>query len=277
MIRKFLSGIFSFLTGAVYLVIIVALLVSAPMLLGYRPMTILTGSMEPAYPVGSIVYLKSVDFEDLEVGDAITFRLADSDSVATHRIVEINTEQETFVTKGDANPSNDANPVSYSTVEGRVTRFAIPFIGYLLFHIRNWSIIGAMALILFLNMLLSPSDDKDGATKRSSKENNYFADMPDPAQPAYAAVTAASAQSADQGAQYMSDPSAGSFVPARESLTEADTHSFDSFLAANSVEPSYEASSAKASDFADIYIDKKKETRKKKSSDISAADFFGDL
>ena len=54
----------------------------------------------------------------------------DTDLVATHRVVEINSEQQTFITRGDANQSADVNAVSYSQVIGKVV-FQIPLLGKL--------------------------------------------------------------------------------------------------------------------------------------------------
>ncbi len=187
MAKKTISWIFRILSWIVYAVIIVSLLLAAPILFGYRPMTVLSGSMEPTYPVGSVVYLKETPFEDLQVGDAITFALGDTGAVATHRIVEINEKGKTFVTKGDANPSNDTSAVSYSDVKGKVSDIAIPVLGYFLSYIRHWYFIAIMAAILIINMLLSSSDEnakKRRVEKRAAREAavqaEKQADAPEP-------------------------------------------------------------------------------------------------
>lgn len=68
--------------------------------------TMLSGSMEPTYHTGSVIYVKKVDYTALRVGDPITF-MVDEHTVATHRIVDIIPDDEDptvlrFVTKGDA-------------------------------------------------------------------------------------------------------------------------------------------------------------------------------
>lgn len=113
------------------LVILLVLPLTVPKLFGFYIFGILTGSMEPEYPAGCAVYVKQIDFKDIKAGDPITYRLGtDTDLVATHRVVEIDSEQQTFITRGDANQSADANAVSYSQVIGKVV-FQIPLLGKL--------------------------------------------------------------------------------------------------------------------------------------------------
>ena len=70
------------------LALILVLLLVAPRVIGMHVFTVLSGSMEPTYHVGSLIYVKNVDPFQLEEGDVITFML-DEDTVATHRIVGI--------------------------------------------------------------------------------------------------------------------------------------------------------------------------------------------
>ena len=53
-----------------------------PVAFGYMPYVVLSGSMEPVYPVGSLIYVAPVDANSLEPGDAITFDR--NDAVVTH-------------------------------------------------------------------------------------------------------------------------------------------------------------------------------------------------
>lgn len=164
---KLISGIVRGLAYLSYAVIILSLLVAAPILLGYRPVVVLSGSMAPAYPVGSIIYYKQTGFESLGEGDAITFGIGER-SLATHRIVSVDREAKTFVTKGDANPAQDAEPVPYERVRGRATRFALPYAGYATGYLRQWYAVGGIALILLLDMLLRPSKETDQASAAAS-------------------------------------------------------------------------------------------------------------
>ena len=70
-----------------------AFLLAGIRIVGFTPYAVLSGSMEPAFHVGSLIYVKSVDPEDIKVGDAITFRLSGEDTAATHRVIEIDREK----------------------------------------------------------------------------------------------------------------------------------------------------------------------------------------
>ena len=74
-------------------------------LVGLTPYAVLSGSMEPEYPVGSLVYVKAVDPLDVEVGDAITFSLP-SGTLVTHQVYQIDAESRAFRTQ--ASPTSPA-------------------------------------------------------------------------------------------------------------------------------------------------------------------------
>ena len=121
-------------TILVAVVVLIAVLLVGPRLLGFQPFTVLSGSMEPAYPVGSLIYVKSTEVNALQTGDVITFMVSE-DTVATHRIVEVIPDKEEpdtlwFRTKGDANESVDGALVHYRNVIGTPI-FKIPKLGYL--------------------------------------------------------------------------------------------------------------------------------------------------
>ncbi len=155
------------------LVILVAALAIALVgvrLLGFQVFTVLSGSMEPEYPTGSLIYVREVDHRTLKPGDVITFMLSEK-TVATHRIVEVVTdaaEPDTlrFRTKGDANPNPDGGLVHYKNIIGS-PRFVIPWLGYLAGYIRqppgSYLAVSAGAILLilvFLPDLLFPTKKK---------------------------------------------------------------------------------------------------------------------
>ena len=144
----------------VALVVIVALLLVGARLIGLQVFTVLSGSMEPTYHVGSLIYVKDVDPFELESGDVITFML-DENTVATHRIVEVVPDEEDdsvvrFRTKGDANDSVDGSLVHYKNVIGSPV-FTIPYLGYAVSYIQNppgtYVAISAGAILLLLVFL----------------------------------------------------------------------------------------------------------------------------
>lgn len=107
------------------LVLIIAV-IFAPKLFYIEPMVVVSGSMEPSYMKGSLLYVKE-DTGGIKTGDAITFYR--NGELVTHRVVEINADEKTYITKGDANQVNDAEPVAWSDVAG-VPVFDIPVLGY---------------------------------------------------------------------------------------------------------------------------------------------------
>ena len=107
-------------------VFVLALPVTAPRLFGYEAYNVISGSMEPSIPVDSVIYVHSVDPEEIEVDDVIAFN--DGDSVIAHRVVVNRATMGEFVTKGDANNAEDPNPVPYEALVGRV-ELNLPFLG----------------------------------------------------------------------------------------------------------------------------------------------------
>ena len=101
------------------LVIAVSLPLALPRFLGYEAYHVETGSMEPAIPAGSLVYVDPVSPNTLEPGDIVAFY--SNETVITHRVVENHYLYNELLTKGDANEKEDINPVRYDEVIGRVT------------------------------------------------------------------------------------------------------------------------------------------------------------
>ena len=102
---------------------------AVPRIFGVHIYSVLSGSMEPSYHVGDLIYTVPQDMEDIEVGDTITFMINKDGMVATHRVVDIDEENQRFYTKGDANQSMDGSPVHYNNIVGTV-EFRIPVAGY---------------------------------------------------------------------------------------------------------------------------------------------------
>ncbi|MFZ5846668.1 MAG: signal peptidase I [Actinomycetota bacterium] len=94
-------------------------------------LTVLTGSMTPAIPVGSVVLVRPVDPRTLQVGDVATYVRRNGngiESLTTHRIVEANGDTGTLIFKGDANRGPDPDPVELASVVGEVW-FHVPYLG----------------------------------------------------------------------------------------------------------------------------------------------------
>lgn len=123
-------------TVLVILIVLCAVFLMGSRLVGYQCYTVISGSMEPEYSVGDLLYVKKVDVNTIEVGDPITFILNEDLIVATHRVVEIDAENQHFYTKGDANEIADSEPVHFNNVIG-VPQFHIPLLGYVSDFVQN--------------------------------------------------------------------------------------------------------------------------------------------
>ena len=143
------------------MVVLVVMLVGVR-LIGYQPYCVLSGSMEPTYRTGSLIYVKKADPQDIKVGDPITFVLDENLTVATHRVIEIDEADRHFYTKGDANEYPDASPVHFNNLIGRPA-FTIPYMGYVANYIQNppgrYIAIAAAAVILLLIFIPDLFDD----------------------------------------------------------------------------------------------------------------------
>ena len=147
-------------TVLVALVVLLALLLVGARIFGLQVFTVLSGSMEPTYHTGSLIYVKKVDPYTIQNGQVITFML-DENTVATHRVVGVVPDEEDssvirFRTKGDANESEDGGLVHYKNVIGTPV-FTIPYLGYVASYIQHppgmYVAISAGAVLLMLTFL----------------------------------------------------------------------------------------------------------------------------
>ena len=112
------------------IVLVIAAVLYIPRLMGLKTYKVLSGSMEPKYHVGSVVYVEKSSIDDIEVGDVITFYINDN-TVVTHRVIDKDNDTESFHTKGDANETEDGGSVAYDKVDGKVV-LNVPYLGYIL-------------------------------------------------------------------------------------------------------------------------------------------------
>lgn len=145
-------------------------------LLGLNPYAVISGSMEPEYSVGSLLYVMKVDTSSLKAGDDITFML-DEDTMATHRIVEVLPDKNDpsvvrFRTKGIANEYADSVPVHSDNVVGKPV-FSIPYLGYVSTYIQNppglYVAIAGGSIVLLLSFLPDLFKDKSNREKSPGK------------------------------------------------------------------------------------------------------------
>ena len=98
----------------------------------YRPVAILTYSMEPIFTRGDAVIVEKLDDEEknkLKKGDIIQYQL--DKTVVVHRIIKVKKEdnKKVYILKGDNNNAKDPKPVYMEQIMGKVL-FSIPKVGY---------------------------------------------------------------------------------------------------------------------------------------------------
>lgn len=126
------------ITVLLILPVVVFTLVSSKtnVIAGIQSFVVLTGSMEPNLPMGSVVYTKPT--QKYSKGDVIAFKSADR--TITHRIVDVKGGK-TFITKGDANNTGDSDPVSSASIIGKQVLF-VPYLGsFIVFLSTLWGFI----------------------------------------------------------------------------------------------------------------------------------------
>ncbi len=133
--------------------ILIAGVLLLPYAFGYQTLAVLSGSMEPTYHVGSILFVKKMPAQEIQVGDPITFHLAGQNMVATHRVVRVDKEKKQFITKGDANNAEDG-PTSFESLVGRASKISVPLLGYISVNIKTpKGILAATGVIVFIILL----------------------------------------------------------------------------------------------------------------------------
>lgn len=105
-----------------------------PSFLGYEAYNVVSGSMEPTIPEGSVIYVEHAEPSAIVEGDIIAFYK--EGTVVTHRVTENRVVTGVFITKGDANEKEDINPVQYSELIGRV-KYHFPYLGNYLMVYSN--------------------------------------------------------------------------------------------------------------------------------------------
>lgn len=153
------------------LVVLLAILLVGMRVAGFEIYTVLSGSMAPQLPVGSVIYVRSS--EDIAVGDVITYQFSGGTAV-THRIIETVSEgaETLYRTMGDANDTPDGSLVPAQNVVGKVM-FHIPYLGYIASFISKPNgIYFLIALSAVLTLLTAIGDCLSKSLSRKESKND---------------------------------------------------------------------------------------------------------
>ena len=135
---------------------------AVPSFLGYSALTIVTGSMSGTIEVDDLIIIK--DKKEYKIGDIVTYMKEGDKAPTTHRII-LYDENGNFITKGDANNTRDAEPVSKDEVLGKVV-FTIPAYGIFFRWItqeNGWLYIASSILIFALGGIILKSENSEEA------------------------------------------------------------------------------------------------------------------
>lgn len=175
---KAIKRIWNWISGIlVGIVVLLAIALVGVRLVGLKPFVVLSGSMQPVYDVGSLIYVKSVDYKTLQVGDDITYMISD-DTVVTHRIIEVLVDEEDpetirYFTQGIANDVPDGTSVHYKNIIGKPV-FSIPYLGYVSNYIQNppgmYVAIAVGAILILLVFLPDIFSDDEKEKKKDEQK-----------------------------------------------------------------------------------------------------------
>ena len=175
---KAVKKIWDWISGIlVTVVVLLAIALVGVRVVGLQPYVVLSGSMEPTYHVGSLIYVKAVDYKELTVGDPITYMVS-QDTVVTHRIIEVLVDEEDpntirYFTQGDANDVPDGSSVHYKNIIGKPV-FSIPYLGYVSNYIQNppgsYMAIAAGALLILLVVLPDVFAEEESSKKKEKEQ-----------------------------------------------------------------------------------------------------------
>ncbi|WP_177216781.1 signal peptidase I [Mycetocola miduiensis] len=159
--------------GLLLIVVAVAFaVIVVPKVTGSVPLTVLTSSMKPGLPAGTLIIVHPVDPEDLHIGDVATYQIRSGEpDLITHRIVSIGTTTagETFFTfQGDNNRSADPDQVQADQVQGKVW-YSLPLLGHVNSVVgsnRSWLVPVLAALLLGYAVFMMASGAAEAARQQ---------------------------------------------------------------------------------------------------------------
>lgn len=140
--------------------VICIVLFAAGFIFGVRPYVVVSGSMEPEMPVGSLALARAVPAAKVVPGDVVTVPRTSGGGVVTHRVVSVDTDENGAVLltlKGDANLTNDPDEYRVATVG--MNLFAVPGLGYVAGGLRTpfgLISIGIVVLVFALAIFVNP-------------------------------------------------------------------------------------------------------------------------
>ncbi|MGO2052182.1 MAG: signal peptidase I [Glutamicibacter sp.] len=139
---------------------LIAVMIVIPKLGGATAYTVLTGSMRPEFPPGSLIVVRPADMEEIRIGDVVTYQLTSGEpEVVTHRVAAVSSTlsgETQFTLRGDANNTDD-DPVRPEQIRGKLW-YSMPLLGFINSAIsgqqRTWLTWAAAGSLLVYSMIM---------------------------------------------------------------------------------------------------------------------------
>lgn len=165
-------------TGLLLLVAALAVvLIVVPKATGSMPLTVLTQSMEPTLPPGTLLVVRPTPIDDIRVGDVVTYQIVSGQpAVVSHRVVSVSSSsngERTFVLKGDNNAEADPAPVTAVQIRG-VVWYSVPEIGIVNQVVngsRSWLIPAVAGVLLMYGAVMMTAGFVSAARRRRAGTN----------------------------------------------------------------------------------------------------------
>lgn len=140
---------------------------------GYKQYIVMTGSMEPSYNIGDLIFEKEIAKEDIKLNDVITYSLENGQDTVTHRVVDIIEENgETYYQfKGDNNNSPDPDLVTYKQIQGKVI-YKINKLGSLIAEFVSGTGV-ILILIIFILSYMKTNRKEERRIAREDARSRY--------------------------------------------------------------------------------------------------------
>ena len=165
---KYVAAIMSH--SLLILSVLLAAILFLPKMRGVQVYTVLSSSMEPVLPVGSIIYVTPCkEAFDIQKQDIIAYEA--KTTLVVHRVMEADWEKEVFVTKGDNNKVEDASPVEFKDVVGKVN-YHIPWVGYGLMMVQRKEFRYVLLVLAGIVLVLNLSNEKRRKHEQEDRKQN---------------------------------------------------------------------------------------------------------
>ncbi len=117
--------------------------------MGYRPMVVISGSMEPSINIGDLVLTVPLKHGLPKIGEVIAYSL--HGKIVLHRVIAYG-PGDTIITKGDANNAPDPHPVKLKNIIG-VLKLHIPYVGVPMIYLSK--IVGGFLNLTIVLLMLT--------------------------------------------------------------------------------------------------------------------------